>query len=519
MTSHQIVGRVSLMVVLMWGVGGCDNPAQMAGLPGHTVAASAQIPAFPGAEGFGMWSRGGRGGRVFVVTTLEDYKLGEKAIPGSLRQAVEAVGPRIVLFNVSGCIDLKERLNILSPYITVAGQTAPGEGIALTGRGINIDTSEVIVRYLRIRLGSDRQKIVQDCVNIGGRSARNVILDHISTSWSSDEGISTNKVADNVTVQNCIMAENLGAHAFGGIIGSYKGNITYCNNLYISNRARNPRVAGWARPANGIWPGRENILDKLGTVSVEFRNNVVYNWGRATGENGNYKSNYADPDPDYTIEQTALIGNYYCPGPNSELEVGIMKCRVPNSKLYLDGNLWDGRHVGWEKVVYGKAVSELRAPTMSDVRVDSLPFKVNPHHEMKAQEACEYVLTSAGYSLRRDDVDKRLVREVRERKGALVPNSSSIPPWKGPKQSRPWVDSSGDGIPDWWHAKYAMDPQKWLDPAGDLDGDGYTNIEEYLNGTDPRKFVDYTDLVNNVSTWPAAQATASHREPKGYPSE
>lgn len=435
-----------------------------------------------------MWSRGDRGGQVYVVTNLNDSG------PGSLREAVEASGPRIVVFNVSGVIRLNKMLNILNPYITIAGQTVPGDGITITHRRLRICTNDVILRYLRVRLDGDREEFAQDCITMSPFpkkriNVRDVIVDHASTSWSSDEGISTNHDVHNVTVQNCIIAENLGGHGFGSIIASYKGNISYCNNLYISNNQRHPRIAGWT--------GRDG--QEVGTLSVEFRNNVIYNWEAILGMNGNYNLNDSDPDPNYTIEQTVLINNYYRPGPNSNLKEVIIYCREPNSKLYLAGNSWDGKPVGWEKVTYKKTPEkDRRKPEESDVRVDLPPFKINPHRVMNAQEAYEYVLAHVGHSLRRDDVDKRLIGEVRVRAGSRVSDSSSIPPWKKPEQSKPWIDSNGNNIPDWWHVKYGLAPKEWLDPSGDLNGSGYTNIEEYLNRTDPTKFIDYTDLTNNV---------------------
>lgn len=177
-----------------------------------------------------------------------------------------------------------------------------------------------------------------------------------------------------------------------------------------------------------------------------------------------------------------------------------MGCRVPNSKLYLEGNSWDGKPVGWDKVGYSKAPSELRTPQESDVRVDRPLFQSSACRSMSGQEAYEYVLGQAGHSLKRDDVDKRLVNEVRQRKGSLVPSSANIPHCIGPAPSEPWADSNSNGIPDWWHLKHGFDPIDWLEPFGDLDGDGYTNIEEYLNSTDPTKFVNYDDLTNNVNS-------------------
>ena len=211
--------------------------------------------AFPGAEGYGKYTVGGRGGDVYEVTNLNDS--GE----GSLRAAVEASGPRTVVFRVSGTIDLKKSLNIKKPYITIAGQTAPGDGIALKGHSLGLVADEIIVRHIRVRFGDESG---EDKDAISGRYMSNIILDHVSASWSVDECVSIYH-CENITVQWCLISESMyksnhskGHHGFGGIWGS--NHSTYHHNLLAHHSSRNPRFAS-------------------GCGNTDYRNNVVYNWG------------------------------------------------------------------------------------------------------------------------------------------------------------------------------------------------------------------------------------------------
>ena len=211
--------------------------------------------AFPGAEGYGKYTRGGRGGAVYAVTTLAD------AGPGSLRAAVEASGPRTVVFRVSGTIALESPLTIRNPNITIAGQTAPGDGIAIKNHPLMIGADEVIIRYIRVRLGDQTDA---DTDAVSARYVRNIILDHVSASWSVDETMSIYH-ADDVTVQWSLVSESLylthhdkGAHGFGGIWGGNRS--TYHHNLLAHHSSRNPRFAS-------------------GCGTTDFRNNVVFNWG------------------------------------------------------------------------------------------------------------------------------------------------------------------------------------------------------------------------------------------------
>lgn len=243
--------------------------------------------AFPTAEGYGKYTVGGRGGRVIEVTNLNDS--GE----GSLRAAIDASGPRTVVFRVSGTIDLKSALKIKNPYITIAGQTAPGQGICIKRYPLNISADEVIIRHIRVRLGDETG---DDSDAIFCRYQKNIILDHVSASWSIDETMSI-YCCENVTIQWCMISESLynsnhikGAHGFGGIWGSNYS--TYHHNLIAHHSSRNPRFAS-------------------GSGYNDYRNNVIYNWGY----NSCYGGEKNEDDPNYNFFEINMVANYYKPGP------------------------------------------------------------------------------------------------------------------------------------------------------------------------------------------------------------
>lgn len=228
-------------------------------LDANAATPSDLVPAFPGAEGFGAKASGGRGGRVIAVTNLDDSG------PGSLREAIDARGPRIVVFRVSGTIPLKSSLRLRNGDITIAGQTAPGDGICLKDYSLDLSgANNVIIRYLRVRPGDSSGKGLDA---LGGRSGENIIIDHCTMSWSIDETVSIYGGARNVTVQWCLMSESLyqsvhakGHHGFGGIWGGQ--NASWHHNLLAHHSSRNPRI-----------PGKND--DQL----IDLRNNVIYNWG------------------------------------------------------------------------------------------------------------------------------------------------------------------------------------------------------------------------------------------------
>src|SRR5712671_2767105 len=249
----------------------------------------ANMPAFPGAEGAGKFSFGGRGGKIFVVTKLDDSG------PGTLREAVESAGPRIVVFNVAGLIHLKMPLFIKAPYLTIVGQTAPGDGVCIAGESTLIDTHDVVIRYLRFRRGNTSVFDRDD--TLGGNPIGNIIVDHCSCSWGGDENLSMYRHITavavggtdqklptlNITLQWNISSEALNTynHAFGGTWGGR--NSSFHHNLFANNTARNPSI--------GM------------TYGFNFVNNVLFNWRHRTVDGG-------DKDSLYNI-----INNYYKPGP------------------------------------------------------------------------------------------------------------------------------------------------------------------------------------------------------------
>jgi len=423
-------------------------------------AALAQLPAFPGAEGFGAYTPGGRGGKVLLVTNLNDDG------PGSLRAAITATGPRMVVFRVSGIIKLESDLSIRNPYLTVAGQSAPGDGLCLVGRPITVRTHNVILRYLRCRPGDIARKEM-DALSVG--PARNVIIDHCSTSWAIDETLSVTRDSQNVTVQWCIISESLnrsfhqkGSHGYGSLIAGEAGGITFHHNLYAHHNSRNPRPGGYE--------GKQGII-------LDFRNNLIYDWGMTCGYTGqtrvriNYVGNYLKAGPSAWERNRRFAFN---PG-------GLL------TQLYVAGNCLEGcpaqSRDNWLMI---KPLDRVNAATQARMRM-SQPFPAAPVTTQTAQAAYEAILAGAGASLpRRDAVDARLMEEVRQGGGRIINSQADVGGWPEYASAPAPPDADADGMPDEWEARYRLQPGDGADSATDADGDGYTNIEEYLNGTDPR---------------------------------
>ncbi|HEX6625833.1 MAG TPA: hypothetical protein VF064_19105, partial [Pyrinomonadaceae bacterium] len=285
-------------------------PARVASAPTERPA----VPAFPGAEGFGSTTPGGRGGRVILVTNLEDSG------PGSLRAACEAEGPRVVVFRVAGLITLASPIVVKNPYLTIAGQTAPGDGVCLRNHTFIVATHDVIVRYLRSRLG-DLVGEAADAITLG-TGARNVVLDHCSASWSIDEVLSLTGNVSDVTVQWCLIAEALnrskhakGAHGYGSLSRA-NGPVSWHHNLWAHNDARNPRL------------GDNNGRPPYPTFDV--RNNVVYDYGQiASGlTQGVLKVNY--------------VANYIRPGPSSKARPPIRVGGPSELLFHIRDNVFEG---------------------------------------------------------------------------------------------------------------------------------------------------------------------------------
>ena len=452
----------------------------------------AKIPAFPGAWGGGMYSFGGRGGKVYVVTSLED------AGPGTLREACNAVGPRVVVFNVAGTIHLKNRIRVRAPYITIAGQTAPGDGVCVRGATVAIDTHDVVIRYLRFRRGETNVANRDD--SLGGNPVGNIMIDHVSASWGLDENVSMyrhmyrpKKVGPelklptvNITIQWSISSEALNTynHSLGSTIGGH--NSTFHHNLWACNAGRNPSV------------GMDGDFN--------FVNNVIYNWRHRTLDGGDQRSRYN------------VINNYYKPGPATP--AGAIAHRVirPDGRTGREKGSpreWGKAHVSGNAVLGHDAVTRDNwaggvqieggdpVVVLPAVRAEK-PFPMASLPVQSAREAYETVLAGAGATLpRRDAVDRRIVEQVRAGTATTASGKGIItdpgqvggyPEYKG----EPVADADRDGIPDWWEVKYGLDASDPSNAAKDCNGDGYTNIEKYVNGLDPVKKVDWKDLKRNV---------------------
>jgi pectate lyase len=476
------------------------TPGQLPPLPSRPPEG---IPAFPGAWGGGIFTTGGRGGKVIAVTNLNDSG------KGSLREAIAATGPRIIVFRVAGIIDLKSNLDINNPDITIAGQSAPGDGICLAHASLNINTRNVIVRHLRVRRGMSEGGQGSD--NIGGNPIEQVVVDHCSTSWGMDENLSlyrymkpepdgtqTKLPVMNLTVQYCITSEALNAknHAFGGTWGGEDS--TFHHNLFACNTGRNPSVG----------MGGE----------FDFRNNVVFNWKHRTMDGGdetslmNVINNYYKPGPATNEDMRTTIvrieeRDMYSPGRRFEPGGWYPKGTKRPGKWYVAGNYFDGSpDITADNWLAMKPSDEKPAAGSTErlrelARVET-PFEAWPIKQQTAQEAFEAVLKLAGATQpKRDSVDVRVTEMVRTGKTTTktgvvesIDQVGGYPEYKFDPAAVP-ADSDNDGMSDEWEQSYNV-----TDGAADTDGDGYTNVEEFLNGTDPQEKIDYTNLGNNIDT-------------------
>lgn len=455
------------------------------------------IPAFPGAWGGGMFTTGGRGGKVFAVTNLDDSG------QGSLRAALEAEGPRIVVFQVAGTIKIKKDLNINHPDITIAGQSAPGDGICIAGT-LNINTHNVIVRHIRVRRGVPVGGQGDD--NIGGNPDHHIIIDHCSTSWGMDENISLYRQmrpsldgskrikvpAENITIQWTISSEALDArgHAFGGTWGGNPS--TFHHNLFACNTARNPSI------------GMSGDFD--------FRNNVIFNWGHRSMDGGDETS------------QVNVINNYYKPGPATKEKIRAVFARIEQRSMYSPGSAWaegewyakaENRPGKWyvagnimhgNKELINNNWAGMQGPEkIARVNTPFVGWPVAPHET--ADAAYQSVLAKVGATLpKRDAVDIRVTEMVRYGKTTtetgILKDISEVGGYPNLTYdaTKVLVDTDGDGMPDTWEEKYNLDSKNSSDGAIDSDDDGYTNVEEYLNSTNPNEKINYRNLGNNIDT-------------------
>ena len=411
--------------------------------------------AFPGAEGFGKYTSGGRGGKVLIVSNLNDDG------PGSLREAVRVKEPRIIVFSVSGTIALESSLDVNYGNLTIAGQSAPGDGICLKNYPLKIKDDNVIVRYIRIRMG-DEKGVQDDAISI--LRQRNIIIDHCSFSWATDE-VASFYDNENFTLQYCIISESLnasvhkkGEHGYGGIWGG-KG-ATFHHNLLAHHKSRNPRFNG------------ARTHGKPDQEIVDFRNNVIYNWqsnSAYAGEEGNYN----------------IVNNYYKPGPATESSKRsrIIDPWKPYGKFYLSGNfVFENKEVSQDNSLGITSDNPGDVLVSSHIEVEALP-------DENAEEAFANVLTHAGASYVRDALDLRVIKEVRsgtaqygEKKNGIINSQKDVGGWPVLKSGNAPKDNDQDGMPDLWELENNLDPKDPKDHNGYHLDKNYTNIEVYLNG-------------------------------------
>ena len=437
--------------------------------------------AFPGAEGGGMYVTGGRGGRVIHVTNLKDK--GE----GSLRAALTASGPRTVVFDVAGIIELESAIPIKNGDLTVAGQTAPGDGICIKNYTVTIAASNVIIRFLHFRLGDEGPNAgdSEDCLS--GRYQSGIIIDHCSMSWSIDECASF-YANENFTLQWCILTESMndsahskGAHGYGGIWGGK--DASFHHNLLANHNSRNPRID---HPE--IYPSSGGEFDLSKRGNVDLRNLVIYNWGDNSaygGEGGKFN----------------FVGCWYKPGPDSKDRkyfVDAYKLYTRSDKttvdygypeLYLSGNL----HTAYSDISdknsdgifwHNGGSASLRSEPHAISGPSGQAVYTTTHSAAAAMDA---VLAQAGDRLHRDAVDVRAVDGVRNNTGRIINTPTEVGGWPEYKataeQLARTADSDGDGLPDWFEDQFGLDKSKATDAqAVTLDKNGrYTNLEMYLH--------------------------------------
>ena len=450
-----------------------------------SLFSEAQTPAFPGAGGGGMYTTGGRGGRVLYVTSLAD-----NTSTGTLRWAINQTGPRIIMFKVSGTITLNSRLSISKGDVTIAGQTAPGDGICLRNYDMYVGADNVIIRFIRFRLGNDA--IANESDAIWGRNQKNIIIDHCSMSWSIDECASF-YANQNFTMQWCYLTESLnnaghskGAHGYAGLWGGK--NASFHHNLLAHHVSRNPRFNGWKR--SGL--NYENSQDE---ERLDFRNNVIYNWGDNSSYGGESLGKYN------------IVGNYFKFGPatKSSIRYKITQVDKDGSAAYAPGH---GSYFIENNFVYGSTsvttnnwsgVTYASGVTQTAARVNE-PFTYLPIAEHTAEVAFEKVLNYGGASLARDAIDTRISDEVRNgtttfsgsvtKRPGIIDNPGDVGGWPVYQSTTAPVDSDSDGIPDGWLA--ANYPGKI---SNDLNEQGYTYLEVYING-----LVDHIVAAHDAET-------------------
>lgn len=395
--------------------------------------AVAQQPAFPGAEGFGRFATGGRNGTVYHVTNLGDSG------QGSFRDAVSQPD-RTIVFDVAGVINVKQKISA-ARRITIAGQTAPGEGIVVYGHGVSFSDSSII-RYMRFR-GSIN--MARGSCTVVADNLKDIIFDHVSIQWGRWDNLHI-KNSKNVTMQYCLIAESIDPQRFGALL-EIPSNVTIHHSLWMDNQSRNPKAK----------------------AQIEFINNVIYNWG-SSGFVGGHSSAHHHQD---------IINNYFISGPSST--DNFLSMFSATDHVYHEGNYVDlnkdgalnGRLVADSDFVREKATLEKKKQNNPAVAVRT----------QKAKDAYKTVLAQAGASICRDAVDQRLIGYARSlgRQGKIYKTEADAGGQGAIAAASAAKDTDGDGMPDDWEKKNGFDPASAADGAGDKNKNGYTNLEEYLN--------------------------------------
>ena len=472
------------------------------------LTASAQqssLPAFPGAEGFGMYTTGGRGGEVIHVTTLDDGTQ-----KGTFRYACTQSKTRTIVFDVSGTIHLTSELKLNKDNVTIAGQTAPGDGICIADYPFVVSANNVIIRYMRFRLGN-KQVANHEGDGLGGMDKKNIIIDHCSVSWSIDECLSVYG-CENLTVQWCIASQSLrasghskGNHGYGGNWGG--AGASYHHNLMAHHDSRVPRLG--PRPSTQT---REQM---------DLRNNVFYNWAG----NGCYGGEGM---------KVNIVNNYYKPGPATNKRSTTIQQRIaavnirtseytkhdtssPNQwdvmwhvwgKYYVNGNVNSKyssvTNDNWTYGMYNQIDKSGNDGTYTDRTKDTIrlsapiPFQAVTTHT--AEQAYERVLDYAGASLHRDWVDDLIVSDTRQGVATYTGSAegdypgiidsqddnrpvnagSDWQPWPVLNQTALPTDTDQDGMPDEWETAHGLNSNNAAD-RNTLDASGYTNLEVYIN--------------------------------------
>ncbi|HTL08963.1 MAG TPA: hypothetical protein VL307_11915, partial [Chitinophagaceae bacterium] len=422
----------------------------------------------------------GRGGKVMIVSTLQD------AGPGSLREAVEAKGKRIVVFAVAGTIHLQTKLSVKGD-ITLAGQTAPGDGVCIADQPVLLSGDNIIVRYLRFRMGDRYQQGGMVDGNggddaLGGTKRKNIVIDHCSLSWSTDEILSV-YAGDSSTLQWNLMAEPLNysyhfeqgdkdyeQHGYGGIWGGK--HLSAHHNLFAHCNSRTPRF-------DGIRNSPEE--------NVDFRNNVIYNWGHNNvyaGEGGKYN----------------IVNNYYKAGPDTKPTVNTRivnpwnKPPIPFGRYYIEGNIVEGainvNNDNWLGVTPEKASPADKI----NMRVDN-PFATVDIPTQSAREAYEAILQWVGASYKRDTLDARILNDVQQRKGKIIDVQGGYAhgtayditqkAWPALATANSPADTDKDGMPDSWERSHGLNPASAADASLYTLNKWYTNVEVFMNSILP----------------------------------